>query len=370
MQAGKKDRSDVKKRVLVAGFTTRHVARSAHNAGYQVCCVDHFCDQDLAAVADECTVFSDLEALPFAITDMAARHQFDVFVPTSGAELLSAPVPRYAPAPEIAAPFMDKVQTARFLAHLGVPIPATLPEGTFPAMLKPAEGSGGWRNAVVHNRDEWLAWKERMEDPPAIWQEVVSGIPASICCISNGTAAKAVAINEQILRGGTESHFGFSGSVTPFIHPLASEMVRYAEKIASASGCIGTLGVDFVVGERPYLIEVNPRFQGTVDTVEMSIGVNLFSLHVGACEGHLPGIDFPPRQFAARKILFAEEDLVLENDLLRYSPFISDIPWPGSSFEKGEAVVSVYGTGPDRSTALRVLDKHISTVRQRITGSS
>lgn len=358
------------KRVLVAGFTTRHVAHSARAAGYRVCCVDHFCDQDLVSIADECKVFSDLESLPGAITDMAARHRFDFFVPTSGAELLPAPVPRYAPAPEFAAPFMDKGETAGFLARLGVPVPATLPEGTFPAMLKPTEGSGGWRNTVVRNRDEWLAWKDMMDDPPAIWQEIVSGIPASVCCIGTGTAARAVAVNEQILRGGTDAMFGFSGSVTPFIHPLAGEMVRLAEKIASASGCIGTLGVDFVVGDRPYVIEVNPRFQGTVDTVEMSTGVNLFSLHVGACEGHLPDRDFQPHQFAARKILFADEDIVVENNLLQYSRFISDIPWPGSSFGKGEAIVSVYGTGPDRITALGMLDKHIITVRQCIKGSS
>ena len=34
-------------RVLVAGFATRHVAQSANRAGYEVCAVDHFCDQDL-----------------------------------------------------------------------------------------------------------------------------------------------------------------------------------------------------------------------------------------------------------------------------------------------------------------------------------
>jgi predicted ATP-grasp superfamily ATP-dependent carboligase len=358
------------RRVLIAGFATRHVARSARDAGYRVCCVDHFCDQDLVGIADECRCFSDLDALPVAISAMANRYKFDLFVPTSGAELLDVPVPRFAPAPETAAPFMDKLRMAEYLSGSGVPVPATLPEGTFPAMLKPAEGSGGWRNAVVRNRDEWLAWKESMEDPPAIWQEVVSGIPASVCCVCNGTDARAVAVNEQILRGGTDARYGFSGSITPFVHPLAGEMVKYAEKIASGSGCVGTLGVDFVVGDRPCVIEVNPRFQGTVDTVEMATGTNLFSLHVRACEGYLPEGALTPHQFAARKILFAEEDLVVDKDLLHCLPFISDIPWPGASFEKGEAVVSVYGTGPDRHTALQMLDKHISLVQQYMKGSS
>ncbi|MCA1917385.1 MAG: ATP-dependent carboligase, partial [Methanospirillum hungatei] len=35
------------KRILVAGFSTRHVVLSAIRAGYEVCAVDHFCDADL-----------------------------------------------------------------------------------------------------------------------------------------------------------------------------------------------------------------------------------------------------------------------------------------------------------------------------------
>ena len=156
-------------------------------------------------------------------------------------------------------------------------------------MVKPRAGSGGWRNAVLKNDSEWLQWKTEFGDPPAIWQEVVDGIPASVCCVCNGTDARAIAVNEQILRGEKEAAYGFSGSVTPFIHPCSGEMIRYAEMVAASSGCIGTIGVDFVVGRRqPYVIEINPRFQGTIDTVEMATGINLFSLHVAACEGRLP----------------------------------------------------------------------------------
>jgi predicted ATP-grasp superfamily ATP-dependent carboligase len=43
---------------------------------------------------------------------------------------------------------------------------------------------------------------------------------------------------------------------------------------------------------------------------------------------------------------------------------VADIPWPGTFFEKDQALVSVYGRGPTRDAALAMLDKHISTVRQ------
>ena len=123
-------------------------------------------------------------------------------------------------------------------------------------------------------------------------------------------------------------------------------MVRYAERIASASGCVGTIGIDFMTGDTVHAIEVNPRFQATLDTIEMATGFNLFGAHVGACHGTLPSRRPACRQVAARKILFAEKDMEISRNLVRFSPLIADIPWPGTSFEEGQAVLSVYGWGP------------------------
>ena len=202
---------------------------------------------------------------------------------------------------------------------------------------------------------------------PFISQEIVEGIPASVCCVSDGTRARAVAANEQILRGSGESWFGFCGSVTPVDHPLRGDMIAMAEQIAAASGCIGTIGIDFVLGhDTAYAIEVNPRFQGTIDTVEMAYGCNLFQYHVDACAGKLPKALVSPRQVAVRSILFADRDVTLTADLKHLAAYVADIPWPGTFFEADQALVSVYGWGATREAALAMLDKHISTVRQYI----
>jgi hypothetical protein len=355
----------VKGRVLVAGFATRHVAQSAHQAGYEVCAVDHFCDQDLSWYTKDREKFSELEDLPGAIDRICRRHRFDFFVPTSGAEILPPPVPLLGTPAESIARFLDKLDTQHFFESLGVPVPRLMPEGEYPAMVKPRTGAGGWRNAVIGSDAEMDAWRALYEDIPPIRQEVIGGIPASVCCIADGSRAMAITANEQILRGSGESAFGFSGSVTPFVHPKAGEMIVIAECIAAASGCRGTIGIDFVVSDdRPVAIEVNPRFQGTVDTVEMTTGCNLFDLHAGACAGHLPARRPECREVAARSILFADRDMTLTADLGVLKEFVADIPWPGTFFEKDQAIVSVYGRGPTLETALALLDKHISTVRQ------
>ena len=354
----------MKGRVLVAGFATRHVVQSAFRAGYEVCAVDHFCDQDLGWYTKDREKFDDLKDLPGAIDHICRRHHFDWFVPTSGAETLPPPAPLLGTPGTALGRFMDKLATQRFFETLRVPVPRLLPAGMFPAMVKPRTGAGGWRNAVIRSGQEMVQWKTLYGNPPYIRQEIVEGTAASVCCVTDGSRAVAIATNEQILRGGGECAYGFSGSVTPFVHPDAGRMIAYAERIAAAGGCRGTIGIDFVIGKHgPVAIEVNPRFQGTTDTVETACGCSLFDLHAAACSGRLPRRPFLPRQFSARSILFADRDMTLPADLSGLE-FVADIPRPGTFFEKDQAIVSVCGQGPTRHAALAVLDKHISTVRQ------
>jgi predicted ATP-grasp superfamily ATP-dependent carboligase len=351
-------------RVLVAGFATRHVAQSAFHAGYSVCAVDHFCDQDLYWYTTDCLRFDDLDDLPSAIEEMSNRYRFDMLVVTSGAEEIPTTIPLCGTPRKHVMHFLDKLEIQHFFEGLKVPVPRLVSDGEFPAMLKPRCGAGGWRNAVVRNEKENTAWEALYPDHTFIRQEVVNGIPASVCCVADGTRARAIAVNEQILRGTRDSAFGFCGSVTPFFHQHHDRMITIAEKIAGSSGCTGTVGIDFVAGGEIYAIEINPRFQATVDTVEMATGCNLFKMHLDACRGILPNLQPRATQFAARSILFADRDITVHADLKHLSPIVADIPLPGTFFEKDQAIASIYGTGPTRGEALEMLDKNITTVQQ------
>jgi hypothetical protein len=357
----------VKGRVLVAGFSTRHVVQSAARAGYEVCAVDHFCDQDLCWNTKDREKFTDLADLPDAVDRICRHHTFDFIVVTSGAEDLSAPISLRGTPKEKIGRFLDKLETQYFFEQLKVPVPRLLTDGIYPAMVKPRRGAGGWRNAIILDKKELTAWEDLYPATPFIRQEIIEGIPASICCITDGSHARAIAVNEQFLRGKEGSAFGFCGSVTPLDHPLCPVMIILAEQIAAASGCSGTIGIDFVLGrDSPFAIEVNPRFQGTVDTIERACACNLFQYHVDACRGILPLVIPAPGQVAVRSILFADRDITLKSDLKHLASCIADIPWPGTFFEAGQALVSVFGWGKTRQDAFSLLDKHISTVRQYI----
>jgi len=354
----------VKGRVLVAGFATRHVVQSAYRAGYEVYAVDHFCDQDLCWYTKDRATFEELDEIPAAIETIASNHPIDMFVVTSGAEDLKTPLPLFGTPGDQVARHLDKLAIQHFFEEHNIPVPRLAAEGEYPCLIKPRRGAGGWRNQIISSKDERREWKESWPGVPYLCQQVVDGQPCSVSCIGDGSRARAIATNEQLLRSEGERAFGFAGSITPFPHETTEAMVHYAEQAVSFSGCRGSVGVDFIAGQNPWAIEINPRFQATLDTVEMATGCNLFSLHIDACRGTIPDAMPKPLRFAARRILFAERDLTIRDDLKHLAPRISDIPWMGSEFEEGAAVMSVYGWGKTRAGALDMLDKTITHLRR------
>ncbi len=341
------------------------MAVSAFRAGFSVSCIDHFCDADLQKIADPCVRFDTLEQLGKIIQKTADDVGPDWFVPTSGAELLDPGLRRLGSPPSKIQPFIDKRRTSRFFQMHGIPSARELPKGAYPAFLKPADGSGGWRNAVVHNGQQESTWESLFPGTPYLRQEVVKGLPASVCCVADGNRAVAIATNEQMMRGSDDAPFGFAGSVTPLGHPGSATIAELAERIAASSGLKGCIGIDFLVTPRDIrAIEINPRFQGTVDTVEAATGFNLFRLHYDACRGRLPERRPVPTCYAARKIIFAERPVTVRHSPGSWPRYVSDIPWQGTAFEKGDAVVSVTAVGSTRAGCMGRLRNHITAVQQ------
>ncbi|HNB03683.1 MAG TPA: ATP-dependent carboligase, partial [Methanoregulaceae archaeon] len=171
-------------KVLVAGFATRHIAQSAHAAGYEVYSVDHFCDQDLGFYVRESRSFDELGDLEGVVVEMCERVSPDLVIVSSGAELIGTRELCGTP-PERVERFLDKISTHGFFEELGIPVPGLLPPGTYPAMIKPRKGSGGWRNAIVNNDAEFIEWDGKFGELPYLAEEVVAevvGAPVREVC--------------------------------------------------------------------------------------------------------------------------------------------------------------------------------------------
>lgn len=341
-------------KILVIGINVRHIACSAARAGHEVFAVDGYSDLDLCRCASKTALF--VQENPGGI-DERVNSFVELFHPDAlvlGPGLEEAKV-RCVRAlnnpPDLAARVSDKLWLALWLEREGFPfIPTTQSSEniSYPAMAKPRKGAGGAGCRLLQGEAALPAEKG------LIFQEWIRGTPASVSVVSTKSEARALAANEQLIGtawSGAEG-FRYSGNITP-LEPQTAGLAQMAEEIVCRLGLVGCNGVDFLLTERgPVVVEVNPRFQGSLDTVELSTGLNVFQAHMDAFEDRLPEVP-RPRQAAGRAIVFAPRDLQIYEDLS--GACVADVPRPGSRIMKGEPVLSLLATGKERSEVLAQL---------------
>jgi predicted ATP-grasp superfamily ATP-dependent carboligase len=349
-------------RVLVAGFSIRHIACSASRAGHQVFAADCFCDLDMERCASTTAMLS--RELPRE--DLSAcmeRFRPEALVLGSGMEEADAKGVQVFNNPrELASQVSDKLWLARWLEEEGYPFIRTSdsPEGaSFPAVVKPRKGAGGMDCRLAKDATE-LGWSEGM-----IVQDFVAGMPASVSVIGAGGRARAVAANEQLIGEawtGAEA-FRYCGNITP-LEPALPGLAEMAEEIVSRLGLLGSNGVDFLLTDTgPVVVEVNPRFQGSLDTVEMTTGLNLFQAHVDAFRGLLP--DRPvARSSAGRAIIYAQKDLLTPE--MATDEWTTDVPRPGNRIERGDPILSFLARGEGRKDVLSLLKRRASMLAMQL----
>ncbi len=337
--------------ILIAGISVRHIACSAARAGCSVIAADCYCDLDL----ERCTSHTIL--LPEEDVTRNLQEYIDMFSPDAvilgpGIEETRVKNVRVLNnSSEKIARVSDKLWLARWLESKGFPsikTQASVDDMNFPAIVKPRKGAGGVGCELIQNKIDLSLGDD------VIVQEFIKGLPASVSTIGNGHEGRALAVNEQLIGASWTGARGFrySGNITPLEAP-SQGIAEIAEDITTELGLIGSNGVDFLLTEKgPVVVEVNPRFQGSIDTVELSTGINVFSAHLESFDGILP--EYPnPERVAGRAIIYAEDDLSIDEDLS--SVWTTDIPRIGSIIKKDDPVASILATGKDREGTLSLL---------------
>jgi predicted ATP-grasp superfamily ATP-dependent carboligase len=170
--------------------------------------------------------------------------------------------------------------------------------------------------------------------------------------------SRIISLNEQLIglkKTYTPEPFGYCGNITPFSGngSVIKKCEKIVDKITSHFKLLGSNGIDLVISKEniPYVIEVNPRFQGSLGCIERAYGVNVAKMHIEACTEKKPPAPMGnPSCFATRLILYAPKRLTAP-DMIS-DPNISDTPFPNSIIEKGEPVCSINTEGRTRQEAL------------------
>lgn len=351
--------------ILIAGINVRHIACSAARAGFSVIAADCYCDLDLARCASK-TILLPEENAAQPLQEYVDNFSPDAVVLGPGLEESQAKKVRVLNNPsEKIAQISDKLWLSNWLESRCFPCiktEASFEDMSFPAVVKPRKGAGGVGCELVRNKKEQSLGNIGND---MIVQEYIKGLPASVSTIGNGREALAVSVNEQLIGADWTGAKGFrySGNITPLDAP-SQGIAKMAEDITSELGLIGSNGVDFLLTEKgPVVVEVNPRFQGSIDTVELSTGINVFSAHLESFDGILP--EHPePRRTAGRAIVYAGDELRIDKDLS--SVCITDIPRIGSFIKEDDPVASVLAVGKGRDEVLRLLKDRTAKLRRSL----
>jgi predicted ATP-grasp superfamily ATP-dependent carboligase len=347
-------------KVLVVGINARHIACSAARAGHEIFAVDGYCDLDLKSCASQ-TALLDTTRAEKIICKCIKSFCPDVLVLGPGMEELSVSGVRILNnPPEKVVKVSDKLWLARWLEDRDYP---TIPTGedasciSFPAVVKPRKGAGGLGCRLVRSEIELKIHEGH------IIQEFVEGIPSSVSVIGNGQESKAISVNEQLigLRWAGAEDFRYCGNITPLQYPCA-ELAELAERIISELRLVGSNGVDFLITEKgPLVVEVNPRFQGSLETVEFSTGLNVFQSHLEAFQGKLPEQPHS-KNTAGRVIIYADKDMKIRRILgLEWA---TDIPRPGTKIGKGNPLISILAVGKNRQEVMKLLKNRTRFIRK------
>ncbi len=382
-------------RILVIGIDAAALAASANRAGYTVFAADYFGDLDLKRACKDSLSIVTQEAgkscgylqenfsadrLLILAKKLLASNQVDVVLLASGLEdspQVTEELDRHAPIAGNSPKAINRVREKdRFfddLESLGIHHPETskvdnLHEGKraakdigYPILVKPLTSFGG---VGVRDARDARELEQVFRGIPELSREMliqerIPGLDASVSFLSSERHVEILAVNEQLLgvpELGQMEKFGYCGNIVPApragqLTHACSEIVR---KITKHYCLVGSNGIDIVVSEDgiPYVMEVNPRFQGTLECVERFCGLNLVNAHIEAClEGKLPSLGrVMPRKFYVRLILYALNRSAVP-DLQRFSE-LRDIPQPGTIIEKGEPLTSIVVHGDTRNLAI------------------
>ena len=219
-------------------------------------------------------------------------------------------------------------------------------------ILKPLQGSGGY-NVNLLNNDTNI----ELNNIEFIMQEHISGINLSSSVLAKRNWTKTITNSRLLTMNDFEkkNDFRYVGNILPLtsesimskiknINHITEEMKTTSQNLVEKFNLTGSNGVDYILNENGlYVIEINPRIQGTFECVEKSFGINMLDAHIRTCIGE--NFEMPKaKYYSFKKIIYSPTrmkyaDLNLDN--------IYDLPHIGSITEKDEPLLTIIDNDTD-----------------------
>ena len=190
----------------------------------------------------------------------------------------------------------NKRQTGEILARNGIPVPPEGVEGK--KVIKPVTGCGSIGVRVSEDTPREGEFAQAFIEGEHLSVSLVgSRVVGNVCEFYSGDPPLVLAINRQIISKDTGGAFHYVGGETPVRgHPREEEILASAVRSLQVLGCQGYCGVDIVLGDRAYVVDVNPRITTSITGIAACMQEEIADVLVGASKGsgprevHLTGI--------------------------------------------------------------------------------
>ncbi|MHA1132136.1 MAG: ATP-grasp domain-containing protein [Candidatus Helarchaeota archaeon] len=392
--------------ILIVSFNARMIASLARKLGISFGIVDFWGDQDLFRLSEHVyTIFKpeyksyakfpdsreNEEKLVELALEVIAEEDITGVLIGSGLDdrpdlwnKLDEAAPILGSKPNLVRKARDLPLVQQLLTRQGSKFPLTLGGESYsdigefadkigyPLVIKPKKTLGGVGIALIQNEQELQEFWERSphELRNYYFQEYIQGSDISTTVVGDGERYKILSINEQLIgteSSGTIARFKYCGNIVPFncTSEIAENLRIVSEKISKALKLSGIFGIDFVLrGETPHFMEINPRFPGTIELIEMVTNLNAVEVHLNAVKGKIPAEPIKYSGYAMKQTLFAKKQIVTPN--LMNSSHVSDIPAPNIVLNKDDPICTVQLYNESRGSLIKAMETYVNEIYLRL----
>src|SRR5665647_1960553 len=181
----------------------------------------------------------------------------------------------------------NKVRTEKILRAHGVPVPADVSAGK--RVIKPVKGCGAQGVRIsdgLPGKDEFS--QQYIEGEHVSVSIVGSRVVGDACQYFSGKPPLALAVNRQFIETGSDGALHYRGGETP-VHPAReAEIIAVAKKVMEVLGCQGYCGIDVVVADKVYVVDVNARITTSLVGITACMKEEIADILVAASKGGGP----------------------------------------------------------------------------------
>ena len=364
--------------LVIVGASIRAAAFSALRGGFQPAGADLFADQDLSIPAVAVNHY------PQQLSQALDNWPGTDWLYTGGLEnypLLVGQMARKSHLLGNSRPVLEKLGRPLDLFRLLTDASLACPR----MVLEPPETPSGWLRKPIHSAGGLGIQPATHAAPPrspgrVYYQEYIPGIPASALFLATPARTVLLGLTRQLVGCDftAAAPYAYCGSIGPLAipPPLHSEVEAMGQLLAGHYSLVGLFGIDLVIQQqRPWFIELNPRYPASAEILERATGQSLVRLHVDACRGESPELpSISHGESWGKAILFARHALTIaasfpsqiERTFPQQGnwPSVADLPATGWKAVAGQPILTVFAQADSLAAVEDQLRHRLSHLEQ------